>query len=140
MSEAKEDLLWAMLPEGLEEWFDVESHSVTDKKFKIVLIERNIVPELAGKYKGGRIENTILKPITVDFFPIRGRKGELIIKRRMWKVKGVKTWLKRDVKICNPGTQLEQEFADFLKERGKYAPSSFKPYLKDLQIEPKNFW
>jgi hypothetical protein len=48
----------------------------------------------------------------------KGRKGELILKRRCWKFEGVEKWLKREIDICAPGTKLEKEFANFLKEFG----------------------
>jgi hypothetical protein len=121
MEDLKEGLLWAMLPSGLSEWFEIEGYEVTENRFVIRLIEINIIPELDGEYKGKTIINTVIKPITIDFFPIKGRKGELILKRRCWKFSGVDKWLKRKINICSPGTKLEQEFADFLKERGRYS-------------------
>ncbi len=111
-------LLWDMLPEGLEEYFDLESYEKTELRFRIVLIEKNIIPELPKKYQGKNIVNTVIKPITIDYFPIKGRKGELIVKRRCWKFENVDQWLKREINICAPGTKLEKEFADFLKEFG----------------------
>lgn len=114
----EQELLWAMLPEGLEEWFEVERYEKTDKVFRIYLIEKNVVPKLPEEYRGRRVVNTYLKSITIDDLPIRGRKGELIIKRRMWKLEGVERLLKRDIILCAEGTKLEKEFADFLKESG----------------------
>ena len=111
------DLLWAMLPEGLAEFFDLKEFEKTENRFRIVLAERNIVPaELPDEYRGKNIINTVLDDIIIDDFPIRGRKGEIMIKRRSWKFEGVDTMLKRDIPICAPGTKLEKEFADFLKE------------------------
>lgn len=111
-------LLWDMLPEGLEEYFDLESYEKSELCFRIVLVEKNIVPELPKEYQGKRVVNTVIKPITIDYFPIKGRKGELIVKRRCWKFEGIDEWLKREINICTPGTKLEKEFADFLKEFG----------------------
>jgi len=42
----------------------------------------------------------------------------LTFRRRYWQVDGRKGYLKRDIKLCFPGTQLEKEFARFLKEDG----------------------
>lgn len=109
-------LLWAMLPDGLEEYFDVEKYEKTDKIFRIILLEKNKVPDFTDEYRNKKIINTVIKPITIDYFPIKGRKGELVLKRRCWKFEGVDRWLKRDIDICVPGTKLEKEFADFLKE------------------------
>ncbi len=113
--DVRNELLWTILPEGLQWWFEVGSFEKDEKKLRIVLIEKNIVPELPEMYRGKEIVNTILKPITIDDFPIRGRKVEIVIKRRCWKFKGIDKMLKRDMPICAPGTKLEKEFASFLK-------------------------
>jgi hypothetical protein len=111
-------LLWDILPDGLEKYFELESYEKSELLFRIVLIEKNIIPELPKEYQGKKVENTVLKPITVDHFPLKGRKGELILKRRCWKFEGIEKWLKREIDICVPGTKLEKEFGDFLKEFG----------------------
>lgn len=110
------ELIWALLPDGLEGLFDIENYEKTDQVFRIVLMEKNIVPELPEKYHGKKIINTVIKPITIDYFPLKGRKGELILKRRMWQFDGGEGILKREINIVAPGTKLEKEFADFLKE------------------------
>jgi len=114
--EKEQELRWDMLPDGLSEYFDIELHEKTEKYFRITLIEKNIVPNLSKEYQGKPIINTVIKPIIIDYFPIKGRKGELVLKRRSWKFEGVDKWLKREIDICVSGTKLEKEFADFLKE------------------------
>ena len=56
--------------------------------------------------------------ITITDFPLRGRRTLLTFRRRYWKIEGQKEYLKRDIPLAFPGTQLEKEFADFLKEDG----------------------
>lgn len=110
-------LLWAMLPKGLEPYFEIEEFKEDNEILKIVLLEKNIVPEELGeKYHGKKIINTVIKPITVDYFPIKGKKCEIVLKRRFWKFDGEAEMLKREINICAKGTKLEKEFADFLKE------------------------
>lgn len=112
-----EDLLWAMLPDGLEAYFDLDKFEKSLNKFRIILIEKNILPsDLTERYRGKRVINTVLDNFTLDDFPIRGRKGEILLKRRSWKFDGVDKMLRRDLSICAEGTKLEKEFADFLKE------------------------
>lgn len=118
----KDGLIWAMLPDGLEGLFEIESFEKNNTVFRIVLLERNVIPELPEEYRGKRVINTVIKPFTVDFFPIKGRKGELILKRRMWEFEGVGKMLKRDLNICVEGTHLDKEFADFLKELDRKFP------------------
>ena len=112
-------MLWDILPEGLEAYFELESYEKTENRFKITLIEKNRIPdELPEEYQNKQVINTVIKPITIDSFPIKGRKGELILKRRCWQFKDVDRMLKREINICAPGTKLEKEFADFLKAFG----------------------
>ena len=119
------DLLWAMLPEGLEEFFEVKKFEKNPNNFRVILIEKNIVPaDLSKEYQGKNIINTVLDDIIIDDFPIRGRKGEILLKRRSWKFEGVDKMLKRDIRLCAKGTKLEKEFADFLKELDVLLPNS----------------
>lgn len=114
---SEHDLLWAMLPEGLQGFFNVESFNKTDNAFHIILTEKNIIPsDLPEKYHGKKVINTITKPIVIDFFPIKGKKTDITLKRRIWKFEGVDEMFKRSMEMCAKGTKLEKEFADFLKE------------------------
>lgn len=118
------DLLWAMLPEGLERFFDLTDFRKSETCFRIVLTEKNTVPvDLPEEYRGKKVINTILDDCFLDDFPLRGRKGEILLKRRSWKFEGVKTLLRRDIPLCAPGTKLEKEFATFLKEMGGERPN-----------------
>jgi len=110
------ELVWAMLPDGLAGYFTIESYEKTDEVFRIILVEKNTVPEeLPEQYRGKKVINTVLKSFTMDFFPIKGRKGELILKRRLWQFEGLEMY-KRPLELCFPGTKLENEFVLFLKE------------------------
>ena len=114
-------LLWAMLPEGLEQFFELKQFEKDQNKFRIVLIEKNIIPnDLPNEYQGKTVINTVLDDIIINDFPIRGRKGEILLKRRSWKFKGIDEWFKQDIKLCAEGTKLEKEFADFLKELNRF--------------------
>ncbi len=111
------DLLWAMLPQGLKKYFDVKTFKKTEGRFRIILVEKNTIPaELPDEYRGRKVVNTVLDDIIIDDFPVRGRKGEILLKRRSWKFEGVDKMLKRNIKLCADGTKLEKEFADFLKD------------------------
>ena len=106
-------LFWAMLPKELEEYFEITGHEKTDTHFRIYLTEKNIPPDTGGK----SVINTLLKTLTVDDYPLRGRKCELIIQRRYWKLADTTKLLKRDIPIVREGTKLADEFASFLKEQ-----------------------
>ncbi len=110
------DLCWAILPDGLEEDFEIESFKKDKTKFVIVLVEKNRVPkELPDKYRGKQIINNVLSSITIKDFGIRGRFTSLVLKRRYWKFEGIDEMYSKPLTICAPGTKLSQEMADFLK-------------------------
>lgn len=122
------ELLWDILPDGLKGIFEIESYEKTEIIFRIKLVEKNILPSLPDEYHGKTVVNTVLKPITVDYFPVKGRKCELILKRRFWKFDEVEKMLTRSVDICANGTKLEKEFAVFLKENGFNDVTEFDRY------------
>ena len=124
----KEELLWAFLPEGLEEFFEIESFEKDEKSFKITLIEKNVLPiEMPAEYHGKKVINTVLNDIQMDDFPIRGRKCEIILRRRWWKFEGVDRMLMRSMDIFLSFLRFSQEFAAFLKELDRKLSGSDQP-------------
>ncbi len=115
METKEKSVLEIILPEGTLEWFDILEGHKDEENIYIVLKEKNI-PPLTEKNK--KVTAVDFKEITITDFPIRGRRTLLTFKRRYWKVEGQKEYLKRDIKLSFPGTQLEKEFANFLKEDG----------------------
>ncbi|MFH1232563.1 MAG: hypothetical protein V1651_01705, partial [Patescibacteria group bacterium] len=106
-----------ILPEGIFEWFEIIGGSKDEKYLKIILEEKNI-PPTTDEHRGKKIVAKGFTEITITDFPIRGRRTLITFKRRYWQVEGENKYLKRDIKISFPGTQLEQEFAIFLKDDG----------------------
>lgn len=115
MPDPAEDAFSLFLPEGVLQWFDVVSSTKTADVLQIVFEEKNM-PPLAADMHGKHVESKGFTDITVDDFPIRGRKATLIFRRRYWKVEGSDHLLKRDIMLVWEGTKLEKEFALFLKE------------------------
>jgi hypothetical protein len=134
----EQDLVWAMLPEGLGNFFEIERYEKDDKVFRIVLMEKNIVPTLPEEYRGKKVINTVMKSFTVDFFPIKGRKGELILKRRLWQFEEIDKLFKREIDLCVPGTHLEKEFASFLKELDRECAGGNQPSGQGEQAASAN--
>jgi len=117
MTTSKKSILEVFLPEGILEWFDpIESRS-DENNIYITLKEKNI-PPVTEENKNKKIISKGLKDFTITDFPARGKRVLIKIQRRYWKVEDQKEYLKRDIKISFPGTQLEKEFALFLKEDG----------------------
>ncbi len=122
------ELLWALLPEGLEAYFDMESFKKDERKFRIVLVERNVLPvEMPAEYHGKKVINTVLNDIQMDDFPIRGRKCEIVLRRRWWKFEGVPRMLMRSIDIFQPGMRFSKEFALFLKELDRKLSGTDQP-------------
>lgn len=105
------------LPKGTLDWFDVIQGSEDKDNIYITLQEKNL-PPIPERYKGEKISPKGFTDITITDFPIRGRRVLLTFKRRYWQVEGQKEYLKRDIKLTADGTQLEKEFAVFLKDDG----------------------
>jgi len=115
MDTKEKEILSLFLPEGTLEWFDLIEATKTDTNIRIILEEKNI-PPVTEKERGKKVISKGLKDILIDDYPIRGRKTELILRRRYWQVEDSDKLLKRNIQLCAGGTQLEKEFANFLKE------------------------
>ena len=118
MTTEEQAIIQLLFPENIFEWFEMVSGKKDDKTIYIVFEEKNI-PPIFDKSK--KIISKGFTDITINDFPIRGRKSLLTFRRRYWKIEGQKELLKRDIKLCFPGTQLEKEFADFLKADSRRA-------------------
>lgn len=110
-------ILEIFIPEGTLDWFNLIKAEKDEDNIKIVLEEKNL-PPVPDKFKNKRIISKGFYDITITDFPIRGRRALLTFRRRRWQIEGEKELLKRDIKFNFPGTQLEKEFANFLKEDG----------------------
>ena len=108
----EQSILQLIFPADIFEWFDVVSGTKDDKIVAITFEEKNIPPLTDYSQK---VISKGFTDITITDFPIRGRKTLLTFRRRYWQIQGQKELLKRDIKIRFPGTQLDEEFADFLK-------------------------
>ena len=123
----EKSILELIFPRGIFEWFDVAGGDMDENDLKIILEEKNI-PPVTEELKDKRITSKGFKEITITDFPIRGRRTLLTFRRRYWKVDGQKELLKRDIQLSFPGTQLEKEFADFLKEASRNNPNIAREY------------
>src|SRR3989338_2424597 len=102
-----------IFPKGLFDWFNlVEGRS--DENNVYVSLEEKDLPPLTEANKNKKITARKFHDITITDFPLRGKRTLLTFRRRYWQIEGEETYLKRDIQLCFPGTQLEQEFARFL--------------------------
>jgi hypothetical protein len=113
--EIQQKVLEIFFPKGVFEWFDLVDGTIVDgDNIKMTLEEKDIPPVSEDQ----KIIARKFHDITITDFPIRGRRTLLTFRRRYWKIEGQKEYLKRDIQLSFLGTQLEKEFANFLKEDG----------------------
>ena len=110
------DLVEIMLPAGLLTSFDYIGIRKTPHSYKIILEEKNKSPKLPVEYSAKKVISKGFKDITINDFPLRGTKVTLLLRRRIWKIEGVKKLFKNDLSLTLKGTKLEKEFASFLKD------------------------
>ena len=103
-----------IFPKGVFEWFDIKEGTSDENNTRIVFEEKDNPPINENQ----KIIARKFHDITITDFPLRGKRTLLTFRRRYWKIEGQKEYLKRDMKLNFPGTQLEKEFADFLKDDG----------------------
>ena len=116
--ELTQEIFELIFPKGVFEWFDL-TEGTRDGDTTAITFEEKDIPPLTDEHKNQKIVARKFHHITVTDFPLRGRRTRLTFRRRYWQLEGQKAYLKRDLKLVFPGTQLEHEFAAFLKEDGR---------------------
>lgn len=106
-----------IFPKGIFDWFEITGSVMDEKDIRIIFEEKNL-PPLSEADKDKPTKTKGFAEITITDFPIRGRRALLTFRRRYWQIEGEAKYLKRDIGLSFPGTQLETEFANFLKEDG----------------------
>ncbi len=115
--EMKKEIFELIFPQGLFDWFALTDGRSDGAETHLTLTEKDL-PPLTEENKDKTIIARKFHDITITDFPLRGKRTLLTLRRRYWKLEGQDEYLKRDIPISFPGTQLEKEFADFLKDHG----------------------
>lgn len=121
-------------PCGISDWFELKEGRSDEQNVYIVLEEKDL-PPLLESHKDKKILARKFHEITITDFPLRGKRTLLTFRRRYWKIEGQEEYLKRDIQLTFPGTQLATEFASFLKEtcRGN---SDLTLLYRDVSMPP----
>lgn len=115
MEEQYKELVEALLPQGLLDYFELTHFKKDDIGLYMHLEERNSLP-LEFKEQGHLYHSKGFYPqITLQDFPIRGKKVFLLIKRRRWEHQQSGEVISRDWHLVQKGTRMTAEFAAFLK-------------------------
>ncbi|MGH9877896.1 MAG: ISAon1 family transposase N-terminal region protein [Nitrososphaerales archaeon] len=114
MEQQYKELISALFPEGLLNYFDLTQFSQDAAGLRIYLEERNVIPQEAE----GLVYHSkgFYPEVEIQDFPIRGKKVYLCIKRRRWENQLTGEIVSRDWKLVQSGTRMTAEFAAFLKE------------------------
>lgn len=115
--EINKEVFELIFPKDTYEYFEIKDWQSDEDSVTITFEEKDI-PPLNDTNKDARIIARKFHDITVTDYPLRGKSTKLVFRRRYWKIEGQKEYLKRDLKLTFPGTQLETEFALFLKGNG----------------------
>ncbi len=108
-----EEIISLLLPEGLQEFFEITKIEKNLGSYIIHLEENNSYPE---EFKNSKLESKgFYEPVTVQDFPLRGKACYFIVKRRRWTDLSTGNIVSRNWDLVANGTRLTKEFADFLK-------------------------
>ncbi len=112
--ELTKEIFELIFPQGLFDWFEITDGRSDAQHVYLTLTEKDL-PPLSNAQSPQKIVARKFHDMTITDFPLRGKRTLLTFRRRYWKLEGQDEYLKRDIPLCFPGTQLEQAFADFLK-------------------------
>ena len=87
-----------------------------DDEYTVVLVEKEILPEDPRMYQDKKLRTKGYSDISLEDFPIRGRKTRLKYRVRKWQVEGEKGIIQRKLEISAEGVRYTGEFAFFFEE------------------------
>ena len=103
-----------LLPEEVCEYYTITDITDNDAVVNIFLEEKDIIHNPASGHEYEK--NGFYEMMTIQDYPIRGKKALLNIKRRRWIDKTTGKSIGNDYKLVAEGTRHSVEFAAFLKE------------------------
>jgi hypothetical protein len=118
MHESLIKLLSIILPEGIENYFELINYTKSEEELHLYLEESNKQPEEFIKEK--LTSKGFFSEVTIQDFPIRGMQVYLHIKRRRWLNESNGKVVFRDWNLVAKGTRITKDFASFLKEISRY--------------------
>ena len=116
--ETQLELLKLFLPEILVEHFDLINSKTEGETLHLYFEELNKPP--VEHLSKALISKGFHDEITVQDFPLRGKRVFLHIKRRRWTDKQTNTIVQRDWNLVAKGSRMTEEFAAFLKEISRF--------------------
>lgn len=112
------DLLKLVLPETLVDHFDLITSNQNEEILHLYFEESNNAPiEHSDKIL---VSKGFMDEITIQDFPLRGKRVFLHIKRRRWTDKESQKIVQRNWNLVSKGSRMTEEFAAFLKEISRF--------------------
>ena len=113
MSANRNDLLQAILPAEVFNYFDINKVDTDDKTIDIYLDELNLPPEQYLKEK--LISKGFTEATIIQDFPIRKKAVYLHVRRRKWQVESTGKIISKTWDLTEKGSRYTKDFAAFLK-------------------------
>jgi hypothetical protein len=121
MHESFNILLKLILPEAIEEYFELTKTEKEGDIIHLYMREQNKIP---SEYISNKLTSKgFFEEITIQDFPIRGFKVFLHLTRRRWLNEDTGKVVFRDWNLVAQGTRITKDFAAFLKEFSRYTGS-----------------
>ena len=119
MNDSFDVLMKLILPESIEEYFELTSYKKEVEELHLYLREINSIPT---EYQNNKlISKGFFDEATIQDFPIRGYQVFLHITRRRWLNEDTGKVVYRNWDMVAQGTRITKDFAAFLKEIGRYS-------------------
>jgi hypothetical protein len=112
------DLLKLFLPELLIAHFELIKTRQEEETLHLYFEEKSIPPTEHSTRM--LVSKGFHNEITIQDFPLRGKRVFLHIKRRRWTDKTTNEIIQRDWNLVAKGSRLTEEFAAFLKEISRF--------------------
>lgn len=113
MNANREDLLKAILPTEVFDYFDITKVDIDTKSIDIYLDELNLPPEQYLNEK--LISKGFTEATLIQDFPIREKAVYLHVRRRKWQIESTGKIISKTWDLTEKGSRYTKDFATFLK-------------------------
>ena len=113
MNDSYKSLIELILPNSLEDYFELVGVDKSSDTIDIYLKELNKIPDEFSANK--LISKGFFEEVTIQDFPIRGFQVYLHITRRRWMNEDTGKVVFRNWDLVAQGTRITKDFAAFLK-------------------------
>jgi hypothetical protein len=129
---SNKEFISLFFPPGTFKYFDMEEINVKegkekymgvygfDDEYTVVFTEKEKLPEDPRMYQNKKLRTKGYSEVTLEDFPIRGRKTKLLFRIRKWQIEGEEGIIQRKLEISSEGVRYTGEFGFFFEERNRH--------------------